>query len=162
MSMILDAIGIIFVPFLVLMFMGVPVGFVFIVIMMGASLLIVGPSGGSMTVMGTFSSIATFSLAPVPLFVMMGEALLHTGLATRAMDAVGKLLGKVPARLAILSNLGGALFGMLSGSTMASCAMLGSTLGPEMIKRNYSKKMTYGPILASGGLAMIIPPALWR
>lgn len=159
MNMILDAIGLIFVPFLVLMFMGVPVGFVFIVIMMGASLLIVGPSGGSMTVMGTFSSIATFSLAPVPLFVMMGEALLHTGLATRAMDAVGKLLGKVPARLAILSNLGGALFGMLSGSTMASCAMLGSTLGPEMIKRNYSKKMTYGPILASGGLAMIIPPS---
>ena len=46
-----------------------------------------------------------------------------------------------------------------SGSTMANTAMLGSLLVPEMTRRGYSKKMSMGPILGTGGLAMIIPPS---
>lgn len=158
--MMSEAMFLIFVPFLILMFIGMPVGFTFIVVMMFASAIIIGPvAGPAMTVSSMFTSIATFSLAPVPLFILMGELMLHTGLASRAMDAVSKLLGKVPARLSILANLGGSLFGLLSGSTMASTAMLGNCLAPDMIRRGYDKKMSYGPIMAAGGLAMIIPPS---
>lgn len=149
----------IFVPFLVLMFMGMPVAFIFIMIMMGLSNIIAGPAGTNMTLMGMFTNIATFSFAPIPLFVMMGSALSQCGLARRSLDAVGKLVGKVPARLSILATIGGAFFGMLSGSTMVSTAVLGNMLGPEMRMRNYSKSMTYGSILASGSLDMIIPPS---
>lgn len=158
--MLTNALLIIFAPFLVLMFLGMPVGFTFVLIMMAASSIIVGiPAGPALTVTSMFTSIGTFSLAPVPLFILMGELMMHTGLANRAMNAVDKLMGKLPARLSLLSVVTGAIFGMLSGSTMASTAMLGSTIGPDMVERGYDKKMTYGPILASGGLAMILPPS---
>lgn len=149
----------IFIPFIVLMCMGMPIAFIFIMIMMGLSNIIAGPAGTNMTLMSMFSNIATFSFAPIPLFVMMGSALAQCGLARRSLDAVGKLVGKVPARLSILATIGGALFGMLSGSSMVSTAVLGNMLGPEMRKRNYSKSMTYGSILASGSLDMILPPS---
>lgn len=160
MSMVANAMLLIFVPFLLLMFMGMPVGFTFILVMMAASSIIIGvPAGPELTVTSMFTSIATFSLAPVPLFILMGELMMHTGLASRAMNAIDKLLGKITARLSILANISGAVFGMLSGSTMASTAMLGSTLGPEMVRRGYSREMSFGPIMAAGGLAMIIPPS---
>ncbi len=150
----------IMIPFVVLLGMGMPVAFVFFFIMLLASIAMVGPEVGPyMTVSSLFSSIGIFSLAPVPLFVLMGEVLLHSGLAVRSLDALSRLVPRVPGRLAILSNLGGSLFGLLSGSTMASTAVLGSTLVPDMQRRGYSKAMSFGPVLASGGLAMIIPPS---
>lgn len=54
---------------------------------------------------------------------------------------------------------GGTLFSTLSGSAMAGCAMLGSVLVPEMEKRGYKKQMSIGPILGSGGLAIMITPS---
>lgn len=153
------AILIIFVSFLILMFMGMPIAFIFIMIMMGLSNIIAGPAGTNMTVMGMFTNLATFSFAPIPLFVMMGAALSQCGIARRSLDAVGKLMGKMPARLSILATVGGALFGMLSGSTAVSTVIIGNMLAPEMRARNYSKKLTYGSILASGSLDMILPPS---
>lgn len=147
-------------PFVVLIAIGMPVAFTFLFIMMIASLYLMGPAiGPYSTILSLFGSIGTFSLAPVPLFVLMGEVLLHSGLAVKSLDALSKILGKLPARLAILANVGGSLFGLLSGSTMASTAVLGSSLVPEMQRRGYSKAMSFGPVLASGGLAMIIPPS---
>lgn len=137
-----------------------PVAFTFLFIMLVAAIALIGsPVGPYMTVLSFFHSVAIFSLAPVPLFVLMGEVLLHSGLALRSIDAISKLVGRVPARLSILANISGALFGMLCGSTMASTAVLGTSLVPEMRKRGYSKALSFGPILASGGLAMIIPPS---
>ncbi len=148
------------VPFIILLAVGMPVGFTFLFIMLSSSYVLMGPMVGPYATISSFlDSIGVFSLAPVPLFILMGEVLLQTGLATQSLDALSKLLGKIPARLAILATMGGALFGMLSGSTMASTAMLGSSLVPEMRRRGYSKAMSIGPVLASGGLAMIIPPS---
>ncbi len=156
----LPALLLIFGPFAVLLALGMPVAFTFVFIMLVASVALMGsPTGPYMAVLSFFNSIAVFSLAPVPLFILMGEVLLHSGLAVRSIDALSKLVGRVPARLSILANLSGALFGMLCGSTMASTAVLGTSLVPEMRKRGYSKALSFGPILASGGLAMIIPPS---
>lgn len=146
--------------FVLLMALGLPVAFVFLFILLAGSIVLIGsPTGPYASVMSLFGSIGTFSLSPIPLFVLMGEVLLHSGLAVRSLDALSKLIGKLPARLSIISNIGGALFGLLSGSTMASTAVLGTVLVPEMQKRGYSKAMSFGPILASGSLAMIIPPS---
>jgi tripartite ATP-independent transporter DctM subunit len=103
--------------------------------------------------------ITSFTLSPIPMFILMGSLFFHTGLAIRVFDALDKLLGKIPGRLCFLTVIGGSLFSTLTGSTMANTAMLGSLLVPEMTRRGYSKKMSMGPILGTGGLAMIIPPS---
>ena len=103
--------------------------------------------------------ITSFTLSPIPMFILMGSLFFHTGLAIRVFDALDKLLGKIPGRLCYLTVIGGSLFSTLTGSTMANTAMLGSLLVPEMTRRGYSKKMSMGPILGTGGLAMIIPPS---
>jgi tripartite ATP-independent transporter DctM subunit len=105
------------------------------------------------------TSISSFTLTPIPLFILMGELMFQAGLARDAIDVLNRQLGRLPGRLAILSTLGGALFGLLSGSTLANTAMFGSTLLPEMTERGYSRRLGMGSILASGGLAMIIPPS---
>ena len=105
------------------------------------------------------SLITTFTLSPIPMFILMGSLFFHTGLALLVFDALDKLLGKLPGRLCFLTVIGGSLFSTLTGSTMANTAMLGSLLVPEMTRRGYSKKMSMGPILGTGGLAMIIPPS---
>jgi len=76
------------------------------------------------------------------------------------MDALDKWLGRLPGRLSLLAVVGGSLFGTLSGSSMAGAAMLGSVLVPEMEKRGYKSQMSIGPILGSGGLAIMIPPSI--
>ncbi len=103
--------------------------------------------------------ITTFTLSPIPMFILMGALFFHTGLAIRVFDALDKLLGRIPGRLCFLTVIGGSLFSTLTGSTMANTAMLGSLLVPEMTRRGYNKRMSMGPILGTGGLAMIIPPS---
>lgn len=103
--------------------------------------------------------ITTFTLSPIPMFILMGSLFFHTGIAIRVFDALDKLLGRIPGRLCFLTIAGGSLFSTLTGSTMANTAMLGSLLVPEMQRRGYNKRMSMGPILGTGGLAMIIPPS---
>jgi tripartite ATP-independent transporter DctM subunit len=103
--------------------------------------------------------ITSFTLAPIPMFILMGALFFHTGIAIKVFDALDTLLGKIPGRLCFLTVIGGSLFSTLTGSTMANTAMLGSLLVPEMTRRGYNKKMSMGPILGTGGLAMIIPPS---
>ena len=104
-------------------------------------------------------SLSSFILVTVPLFIVMGNLMVHTGLAGRMMDGFDKLIGRVPGRLCYVSVGAGTLFGALSGSAMASTAMLGSTLVPEMMRRGYKKHMAMGPILGAGGLDILIPPS---
>jgi tripartite ATP-independent transporter DctM subunit len=89
----------------------------------------------------------------------MGEVMFQSGISNRAIDSLDKWLGRMPGRLSYLAVGGGTLFATLSGSSMATIAMLGSTLVPEMEKRDYKKAMTLGPILGSAGLAIMIPPS---
>ncbi|KPK27979.1 MAG: hypothetical protein AMK69_09525 [Nitrospira bacterium SG8_3] len=149
-----------FTGFLFLLAIGLPVAFSFLLINGIVVVFIMGTHAGpyQMT-MNMFQSLTLFTLAPVPLFILLGEVLFHSGMALRALDVLSKLLGRLPGRLSILANLGGTIFAALSGSPMANTAMLGSLLVPEMEKRGYSRLMTIGPIMAAGGIAMIIPPS---
>jgi tripartite ATP-independent transporter DctM subunit len=89
----------------------------------------------------------------------MGEIMFYTGIAERAIDAVDKLIARVPGRLSLVAITGGTIFASLSGSTIANTAMLGSTLLPEMYRRGYKPSISIGPIVAVGGIAMLIPPS---
>jgi len=143
-----------------LMALGVPVAFAFLAInIVGVLIFMGGMAGVDQLVDNMSGAITTFTLVPVPLFMIMGELFFHTGLARRVFDALDKCLGGIPGRLSYLTVGGGTLFATLSGSSMANAAMLGSLMMPEMLKRGYKKHMIMGPILATGGLAMIIPPS---
>jgi tripartite ATP-independent transporter DctM subunit len=156
-----EFIIIFFASFLVLLAIGLPVAFAFILVNLVFVMILMGVSAGPhQMIMNMFDSLSIFTIAPVPLFILLGEILFHSGMALRALDALSSMLGKLPGRLAVLANLGGTIFAALSGSPMANTAMLGSILVPEMEKRGYSRLMTIGPIMATGGVAMIIPPSI--
>jgi tripartite ATP-independent transporter DctM subunit len=143
-----------------LMLLGLPVAFAFIATnMVGAFVFMGGTRGLEQVVSNMSASVSTFLLVPVPLFILMGDLMVNTGLARRMMDGFDRLIGRVPGRLCYVSLGAGTVFGALSGSAMASTAMLGSTLVPEMIRRGYKKHMAMGPVLGAGGLDILIPPS---
>lgn len=145
--------------FLVLLAVGLPVFLAFTVVdVLGIYFLWGGGAGLSQLIHSIFSSISSFVLLPVPLFVLMGELLFQSGVFVRALDTLDKWMGRLPGRLCILSVGGGTLFSTLSGSSMGTSAMLGSLLLPEMEKRGYHKTIAIGSCM-SGALAMIIPPS---
>lgn len=106
-----------------------------------------------------FGALSSFNLVPIPLFLLMGELFFRTGLGMRMFNAIDQLMGKVPGRLSYVTVVGGTGFSTLSGSSMGSTALMGSLLVPEMERRGYQKRMAIGPILGTGGLAIIIPPS---
>jgi tripartite ATP-independent transporter DctM subunit len=145
---------------LLLLALGLPIAFSFLLInFIGAYLFMGGIKGLSLSVQQIFSSLTSFALAPIPLFVFMGELMLHSGMARRTLDVFDKWIGRLPGRLSLIVITGGALFSTLSGSTIANTAMLGEIMVPEMRARGYKKPMILGPIVGVGGLAMLIPPS---
>jgi len=143
-----------------LMAVGVPVAFTFLgVNLVGAWIFLGGEAGLGQLVRNSVGSITSFSLTPIPLFVLMGEVLFHTGLAFRAIEAIERLIARLPGRLSVVSVLGGSTFAALSGSTIANTAMMGGVMLPEMLKRGYHPTLAMGPIMAVGGIAMLIPPS---
>jgi tripartite ATP-independent transporter DctM subunit len=143
-----------------LLMIGLPVAFAFIGInLLGAQIFLGGGAGLDQMVRNTFAALSTFTLAPIPLFLLMGEILFHTGVAYQAINAVDRLIARVPGRLAIVTIIGGTIFSSLSGSTIANTAVLGSALLPDMLKRGYQPSIAMGPIMATGSIAMLIPPS---
>ena len=82
-------------------------------------------------------SITNFSLTPIPFFVLMGEVLFHTGVAMKAIDAIDRIIARVPGRLSVVAVVAGTVFSAISGSTIATTAMLGSLMVPVMLARGY-------------------------
>lgn len=145
---------------LTLLLLGMPVAFAFFVVNVISSIIVMGFwVGPRLLMLNMFRSLASFTLAPIPFFVLMGEIFFHSGIAQRGLRTMKIMMGRVPARQALIGGLGGTIFSALTGSTMANTAMLGSLLVPEMRKQGYSKAMAIGPLLATGGLAMVIPPS---
>ncbi len=136
-----------------------PVAFSFLLMDVIGILVFMGTVGLKNITLGIFSSLSIFTITPVPLFILMGELMYHSHVADITIDILDRWLGRVPGRLGILAAVSGTIFAATSGSTMANTAMLGTVLLPEMRKRGYSVSMSVGPIIGSGGLAMLIPPS---
>ncbi|RMF94666.1 MAG: TRAP transporter large permease [Gammaproteobacteria bacterium] len=150
----------VFALVLALMALGVPVAFAFLGANLAGAWLLMGGWPGLLQLVDNATAMVTrFTLVAVPLFVLMGALLFHSGLALRVFDALDTLFGRLPARLSYLTVVGGATFSTLTGSTMANTAMLGSLMVPEMERRGYARYMAIGPIVGTGGLAMLIPPS---
>ena len=144
-----------------LMFLGLPVAISFLLTdLIGTVLLMGGIPGLNLLIQNLEESLTSFNLLTVPMFILMGEAMFHSKMALRAIDALDYWIGRVPGRLGLLSVVSGTIFAATSGSTLANTSMLGSLLIPEMERRGYKTVMTIGPIMGSGALAMLIPPSI--
>ena len=155
-----EALGLLLGAIMVLMAVGMPVALAFLAAcILGAWVFMGGERGVTQLLSNGLGALTTFALVPIPLFLLMGEIFFHTGLGARMFNAIDRLLGRLPGRLSYVTVIGGTGFATLSGSSMGSTALLGSLMVPDMIARGYKPHMSIGPILGTGGLAIIIPPS---
>ncbi|HEU5018462.1 MAG TPA: TRAP transporter large permease subunit [Pseudolabrys sp.] len=146
--------------FLSLVVIGVPIVFaLFSVTIVSSYFLMGGASGVELLIDSIYNSLTVFVLLPITLFILMGEVMFRSGIAMQMIDTIDQWMGRLPGRMSLLAVASGAVLATLSGASIGSTAMLGSTLAPSMEKRGYRKPMILGPILGSGGLAIMIPPS---
>jgi C4-dicarboxylate transporter, DctM subunit len=102
----------------------------------------------------------TFTLVSIPLFVLMGEIILRSGISTRFYNGVAVLLRRLPGGLAQTNIVGCAIFSAIAGSSVATAMTVGSVAIPEMRKRGYSDRLTIGTLTGGGCLGILIPPSI--
>ncbi|TXL76423.1 TRAP transporter large permease subunit [Vineibacter terrae] len=107
-----------------------------------------------------WSGVNSFSLTAVPLYVLMGAFLVRSGLSNELFSVMAKLLARLPGGLAHAATAGCAVFAAVSGSSVATAATVGTVACPEMIRRGYSEKLSYGTVAAGGTLGILIPPSV--
>lgn len=154
------ALIVMFGGIIALMAIGMPIAFAFISVNMVGAILFLGNDLGIMQMIRNMRpAVAQYALVPIPLFVLMGEIMLRSGMASRSINAIDRLIARVPGRLSIVAVLGGTSFAALSGSSVANAAVVGRTLLPEMRERGYHPTISIGPVAAVGGIAVLIPPS---
>jgi C4-dicarboxylate transporter DctM subunit len=102
----------------------------------------------------------SFVFVTIPLFVLMGQLVFHTGLARDLYGAVRTWIGRVPGGMAITSVVACGAFGAVTGSSIATVATMGAIVMPEMRRYNYNPRLATGALAASGTLGILIPPSV--
>ena len=144
-----------------LLFIGMPVGFSMLV----SGVVGLYAVGGLSLVVGylqttPLASVTSYELITVPMFILMAEFVILSGVADDLFKAAATWVGRVPGGLGIATAFAGAGFGAISGSSTASAATLSSTSIPAMLARGYEPKLACGVVAISGTLAMLIPPSI--
>ena len=106
------------------------------------------------------STTASYELITVPMFLLMAEFVILSGVADDLFKAAATWVGRVRGGLGIATAIAGAGFGAISGSSTAAAATLSATTIPAMMKQGYEPKMACGVVAISGTLAMLIPPSV--
>jgi C4-dicarboxylate transporter, DctM subunit len=107
-----------------------------------------------------YSSTATFSLAALPLFMLMGNLAVYADLSKDCYDSARAWLGRIPGGLAIATVYACAIFGAASGSGLAEAAVFSKIAVPEMLRAGYNKRMAVGVVAAASGVDALIPPSI--
>jgi tripartite ATP-independent transporter DctM subunit len=144
-----------------LMLIGVPVALSLAAMgFMGYCLL--GGLGPALHVMGIipFGSVAMYSLTVIPLFIFMGNLAHYAGFGTDIFRAARTWMGGIPGGLAQATIAGCTAFGAVSGSGLATCAMMAKIAIPEMIKNGYDLRLAIGTVASAGPIAQMIPPSI--
>jgi tripartite ATP-independent transporter DctM subunit len=144
-----------------LLAIGMPVAFT-LVFTGSLGLYLVGGWDAMVGVLSTapLSTASSYELISVPLFILMAEFVIMSGVADDLFKAAATWVGRVPGGLGMATALAGAGFGAISGSSTASAATLSSTTMPAMLKAGYDPKLAGGVVAISGTLAMLIPPSI--
>ena len=144
-----------------LLFLGVPIAFAMAVT--GAvGLWLLEGAGPAMahTLLIPWAEGRSFVFVTIPLFILMGQLVFRTGLASDLYDGVRTWISKVPGGMAITSVVACGAFGAVTGSSIATVATMGAIVMPEMRRYKYHPRLATGALAASGTLGILIPPSL--
>lgn len=148
-----------FLLFLVLLFLGMPVAFA-----MGIAgtiiLFVIGNIPMEIIPQKLFTSVNSFPLMAVPFFIIAGYMMNVGGITKRLVDFAGTLVGHFAGGLAQINVMTSMLFSGISGSASADASAVGSTLIPAMLRDGYSKSFSVAVTAASATIGPIIPPSI--
>jgi len=138
-------------------------------IWIGVALMVIGYLGltlftptPALSVMGTaiWTSVSSWSLAALPLFIWMGEILFRTKISENLFRGLAPWLGALPGRLLHVNVIGCGIFAAVSGSSAATTATVGRMSLPELKKRGYDEGIAIASLAGSGTLGLLIPPSI--
>ena len=118
-----------------------------------------GPSALNAIGLVTWGSMNSFTLTAIPLFILMAEMMQRSGLSFRIYRGLAKVVSNLPGGLLQTNIVGCALFAAISGSSVATAASIGGVALPQLIQRNYDRRLSAGSLAAGGTWAFCFRPA---
>ncbi|MAY62956.1 MAG: C4-dicarboxylate ABC transporter permease [Rhizobiales bacterium] len=115
---------------------------------------------GSLLANTTYEAIRDYVFAVIPLFVLMGEFISRSGAAGDLYNIINRSFKRLPGRLALATVGGNAVFGAVTGVSIASAAAFSRIAYPQMVRHGYQKSVALGAIAGSASLGMLIPPSV--
>jgi len=157
MMLLISVLGLLFA----LMLCGIPLAFA-LAFAGSVGLYVIGGSGLLFGILKTapLSSAGIFELLTIPMFMLMAEFVILSGIADNLFRAAAIWVGRIPGGLGVATALAGAGFGAISGSSTAAAATLSATTLPSMMRAGYPPRIATGAVAISGTLAMLIPPSV--
>ena len=114
----------------------------------------------SLALNAVWNVLNEFTLSAIPLFIIMGEILLESGVSQKIYSSLSGIFRHIPGGLLHTNIAVCTVFGAISGSSLSTAAAVGSVAYPEMSKRNYNEPMVVGSLAGGGTLGLLIPPSL--
>ncbi len=149
-----------FVLLIALLAVGVWVAFALIIVGVAAMMLFSSAPIGPVFATTIWGASNSWSLAALPLFILMGEILLRSNLSRDLFQGLAPWLSRWPGRLLHVNIMGCAIFAAVSGSSAATAATMGKMTIPELTRRGYPEKMILGTLAGSATLGLLIPPSI--
>lgn len=151
---------ILFGLFFVLLALGLPVAISLVVSSVAAMAGLMSLDLGSfIACQKMIAGVDSFSLLAVPFFILTGVLMNSGGIAEKLINFAKVLVGKMPGGLAHTNIVGNAIFGTISGSSVAACIAVGGVMIPMEEKNGYDKKYASAANIASAPAGLIIPPS---
>ncbi len=119
-----------------------------------------GIPAGAVLATTIWGKSASWELAALPLFILMGELLFRTKLSEEMFRGLAPWLGRIPGRLLHVNVLASGIFGSVSGSSAATTATVAKIALPELKKRGYDEMLSLGSLAGAGTLGILIPPSI--
>ncbi|HEY5810072.1 MAG TPA: TRAP transporter large permease [Povalibacter sp.] len=151
------AVAILFGVLILMLFIGVPVGFALITAALATVLYLDLPS--IIVVQQTVAGANTASLIAIPLFIFAGELMMRGGISERLISFASSLVGHVRGGLGQVNVLASLLFGGVSGSAIADVSAIGGTMIPQMVKRGFDRDFAVNVSMTAALVALLVPPS---
>jgi len=144
---------------LVLLLLGMRVAYVLLAVGLVGVIFALEPAQPVSMGREIWSATNSYTLTAIPLYVLMAELLLLSGITQDAYRAVTRVFSFLPGGAAYANIAASSVFAAISGSSVANAAALGTISAPSMVKMGYSKRLTFGTIAAGGVLGILMPPS---
>ena len=146
---------------LVLIFLGMPIGFAMTLVGFLGFSSIVGLDGALSNLSSIpYQYVADYTFIVIPLFLLMGSISANTGISKDLYSAAHRWMGHLRGGLAMATVMAAAAFAAISGSSTATAAAMGNVAYPEMKRFRYDPRLATGCIAAGGTMGILIPPSL--